>query len=297
MSDMIRVNTDLLERCANELKAAAQGFGDAASILARLDTSEEWWESMGSFSTLRLADTGTSVQMGNAGAAVRALTGTLRSYDERLTRLGNNMSAAADLFSNTESEILGRIQGQNAGEDPGAAGDSKNQQTLTDSLITALGYPKNRDLWTNKMRDQFREALENGSTYVTADGVLIFVTGTMTIARELNGDVMVYDKKWDSKTVKTYGADGSYSESTAGIKFGSMFAEDKAERPNELFNYNKKDGYSGKDDRPSREQTLFSVGVEAARSKSLWHKDGKIENGLTTVSGSMTPRKSAGEMA
>ncbi len=35
MAEKLLVNTDLLERCAGELKSAANGFGDAASILAK----------------------------------------------------------------------------------------------------------------------------------------------------------------------------------------------------------------------------------------------------------------------
>ena len=119
MADMIRVNTDLLERCASELKTAAQGFGEAAAILARLDTGEEWWEKMGKFSDLKLEDEGGSVTLGDAGAAVRALTAVMRRYDTRVTRLGEQVSGTAGLFSSVESDLAGKIQGQSAGDDPG----------------------------------------------------------------------------------------------------------------------------------------------------------------------------------
>lgn len=268
MADMIRVNTDLLERCANELKAVAQGFGEAASILARLDTGEEWWEKMGRVSALRLKDVGTSMELGDAGAAVRKLTSVMRSYDDRSAQLGRSVSAAASLFNSVEGVILGRIQAQSAGEDPDTAA---HRQTVSDSLITALGYPKDRKQWTEEMRKNYESALESGETLIAADGTVIFVTGTMRIATAANGDVRVTDSKWRELNQKRYGADGSYREETYELAGESMLWKDKAERPKEI--YRKKSDNEG----PSREQTLFAVSSQHSKSKSLWHKETQLE--------------------
>lgn len=118
MADMIRVNTELLDRCANELKQAARGFDDAASILAGLNTGEEWWTKMGRFQALTLQDEGGSVQLGDAGAAVRSLTATMRRYNGRMTRLGDSTARVASMFDNLEHDLSGKANSQDAGETP-----------------------------------------------------------------------------------------------------------------------------------------------------------------------------------
>lgn len=133
MADLIRVDTDLLEKCANELTTAAQGFGDAASILSGLNTSEEWWSKMGRLSPLKLQDEGSSMDLGDAGAAVRALTAVMRRYDSRATTLGKNVSKAAGLFSNTEKALLGRANGQDEGETTQFFGDGSASPVGADS--------------------------------------------------------------------------------------------------------------------------------------------------------------------
>lgn len=117
MADKILVSTDLLEKCAIELKQAAAGFGDAASILAGLNTSEEWWTKMGRFVSFRLDDEGGTAEMGDAGAAVRALTSLMRRYDGRLTNLGESVGKAVAMFNDTEDGICAIANGQDAGEE------------------------------------------------------------------------------------------------------------------------------------------------------------------------------------
>ena len=123
MGDTIRVNTELLERCAGELKIAAQGFGDAASILAGLNTGEEWWTKMGRFTALPLKDEATSADMGaDAGSAVRAMTNVMRRYDGRMTRLGGSVARAAESFRNVEGTLTAKAGAQRAGTDAGIIG-------------------------------------------------------------------------------------------------------------------------------------------------------------------------------
>ena len=122
MADTLRVNTDLLDKSANALKAAGQGFGEAASILAGLDTSQEWWTKMGRINPISLQDEGSSVDLGDAGAAVRALTSVLRRYDSRTMTLGNNVSRAANLFKDLENQLINRANSQSAGSEGNVIG-------------------------------------------------------------------------------------------------------------------------------------------------------------------------------
>ena len=127
MADVIRVNTDLLERCANELRQASHGFGEAASILSGLNVSEEWWDKIGGFTAISLQDEGSSASMGTAGASVTSLANVMRRYDGRLSKLAGSATRAASLFSATEGSLLARANGQGAGRDgvinpPGAGG-------------------------------------------------------------------------------------------------------------------------------------------------------------------------------
>lgn len=133
MADKIKVNTDLLERCAGDLKALAQGFGDAASILSGLNTSEEWWADMGRLSSLKLQDEGGSASLGRADAAVRALGAVMGRYDARLTRLGGSVSKAAELFNTLESTLSDQMSNMGTGSsgvitgNGGASGQSSGE--------------------------------------------------------------------------------------------------------------------------------------------------------------------------
>ena len=153
MSEKILVKTDLLERCAGELKSAASGFGDAASILASLNTSQDWWQKIGGFSALRLQDEGSSTSIGTARDAVYSMTGALRRYDNRAVRLGNSVSRAADLFRETENRLGGRLDGSlgpviSGGGVKGPM-PSWGHYKIPEPVITDSGgmLPKNKTPW------------------------------------------------------------------------------------------------------------------------------------------------------
>lgn len=155
MADKIRVNTELLERCAGELRTTAQGFGSAASILAGLDTGKEWWTKMGRFDSIRLQDEGSSVPSVDAGATVRALTAVLRRYDNRMTSLGNRVSQTAGMFDNLENSLHSRAINQYAGTEgdiigaPGDAGGISGGAAGND----ASGSKSEDDGWLGHIRE------------------------------------------------------------------------------------------------------------------------------------------------
>ena len=174
MADLIKVNTDLLNRCAGELKTAAQGFGSAASILAGLNTGEEWWSKMGRLATLRLEDEGTSAELSDAGTAVRALTGIMRRYDSRLTKVGESTAKTAVMFSETEMQLLSRTRAGSAGKgrDVGAAavaGAGAAVSAIDDSRSEAEA---------KKKREEQAKWLKIGAGVLCAVGSIAVVVAT-----------------------------------------------------------------------------------------------------------------------
>lgn len=301
MADKIRVNTDLLARCSNELKEVAQGFGAAASILSGLNTGEEWWGKMGQFGTIRLQDEGSSVTLGDGGAAVRALTAVLRRYDSRMTRLGERVAAAGSLFDSEESRLAGRANAQSAGEDAGfgsgggtGSGSSADYDQMTwYGLATALGYPRDPSGWSDKMRQNFEDALRDGTRYIDSTGRVILITGTKRIVTDRDGSVTVIDRNWRKGTAKVYEADGSYYELKHEGKIGSTLWKDKVDRDevyNDWWNSLNDENYK----RPSRERTLFEVGVEASATISAFHADSKYENDYFSCTSSVDVNKLSG---
>ncbi len=179
MADMIRVNTELLDRCANELKQAARGFDDAASILAGLNTGEEWWTKMGRFQALTLQDEGGSVQLGDAGAAVRSLTATMRRYNGRMTRLGDSTARVASMFDNLEHDLSGK-----AGNQGGA-----DWMEMTDIIFTGadVDRPKSPSAGNARTEADERKKREERAKWIKFGvGALAFV-GSMAVVIATGG--------------------------------------------------------------------------------------------------------------
>ena len=262
MADKILVNTDLLEKCANELKQAASGFGDAASILAGLNTSEEWWTKMGRFSALKLQDEGSSAQMGDAGAAVRSLAGVMRRYDGRVNKLGANVSKAASMFKNLEKSLQGKAQGQSQGTGEGVVKPSDAGAAVIAGLGILYGQPTDQD------------GVIPGIGMVTPG---LAAAGVATILND-NGDRYEYERTWDKESGKLFRADGSYYEDTREAAFGSMLGKKKHDARDITPDSWKKLNTDNK--APDRKKTLFEFGAERSRSVSALHAEGEGSKGV-----------------
>ncbi len=291
MADKILVNTDLLEKCAKELQQAASGFGDAASILAGLNTSEEWWTKMGRFSALKLQDEGSSAQMGDAGAAVRSLAGVMRRYDGRVNKLGANVSKAASMFKNIEKSLQGKAQGQSQGSSEGVIKPSDAGAAAAEGLGMLYGQPTDRDGMLPKAdpngtpgaaADAGTEGINSDqSVVIPGVGVVTTAAGVTTILYE-NGDRYEYERTWNKESGKLFGADGSYYEDTREAAFGSMLGKKKHDARDITPDSWKKLNTDNK--APDRKKTVFEFGAERTRSKSALHAEGEGSalNGLAT---------------
>ena len=148
MAEKLMVRTDLLDRCASELNSAAIGFGDAASILASLNTNQEWWQKIGGFSTLRLQDEGSSTSMGTAANTAQMIAAALRRYDHRTVKLGNSVTRAAQLFRETENQLSCRIDSQGTGTERAITpGNGAEAGVVTDGTLSNEEEIRWREEW------------------------------------------------------------------------------------------------------------------------------------------------------
>lgn len=105
MADRIRVDTDQIDRWATELGSVATALDQVGGMLGGVSTGDEWWTKVHINRQYRLADTGGTINIGDARDGVSALRAVLGNYQDRVSSLSGAVRSAAAMFDDTERRI------------------------------------------------------------------------------------------------------------------------------------------------------------------------------------------------
>ena len=299
MADIIKVNTGDLNHWAADMSSVADALSRARSVLASVDTSEEWWTDVHINGTLRMKDLNGNVCGGDARQLLASLSQMLNRYDDHVRKLSDRIRSAGVLFEEAESAVgttIGAIG--TGGNAPGSSSASGGQQPYNNALISALGYPSNPEAWTPDMHKKYNEYMDNAVVSTDASGKQTFVSKDLVLTIAPDG-ALIQAVKTDSSFTKletktqSYEKDGwaNYSETEETAKVGNYerkkssprsYMQDKDGKEIKKSYTNKEGGAT-----TSRNTTIAQVGKEWKQKQALYHNEFYNGNDETFGKGSV----------
>ena len=125
MNDRIKVNSASLSEWADQAEDIAATIRDALGALGSVDTSQQWWDSVGTIGPVSLKLAAQSVQLGTARAAVRGMGTALSASADATIRFAGQIRQAERNFTDAAATVDRRIDALLSGTGaPGGIGSA-----------------------------------------------------------------------------------------------------------------------------------------------------------------------------
>lgn len=279
MADRIKMDTEQLERWADQLAQVSGALSRAEAALRRVDTGDDWWRKVRMSRSIRLKDAGRTVNINGGRDAVRELIGAIDLYQSRTKKLQSMLDRNVGVFEGAENEVQGLANGLDKGSESSVYNVAKQ---FSGAFADILKFHGDYDSWTDVMRKEYDQLIERfASYYINSDGDYVFTGTGISAIIGANGFLKSVSEH-GFKKLKAFSGTREYFE-------GGGYAENKVELGFNLFKGGvdlKKgktnlweDSEKKRGDSPEREFEVFTVGLSASEKAAIGHWEGSKKTG------------------